>query len=209
MPITVEPPKQRSEPTIYSSLIAQSRFHVISNGISDRLLSSPTVCASEALTLNAVLGSWAATLPWYFQLDQPTSLPYDWYLFARQKVWWRYWNLQILLTRPQLLTWAMRRMGSQQTSDDTPEEAKCRKICLDSAHRTITTANAYIRETALTRLMSWYTLYVLLKLAYSMKMFRVLISLHQILHLPCCSHTFRLPMCGPYLSGRTSLADRH
>ncbi|KAL1305455.1 hypothetical protein AAFC00_002334 [Neodothiora populina] len=159
VPITEEVPRQRSEPTIYSSLIAQSRFHVISNSISDRLLSSPVVSANEALTLNAVLGSWAATLPWYFQLDQPIALPYDWYLFARQKLWWRYWNLQILLMRPHLLTWAMRRMGGQGTLEDTAEEAKCRKICLDSAHSTLSTANIYIRENTLTRLTSWYTLF--------------------------------------------------
>lgn len=159
VPITEELPQERSEPTFYSSLIAQSRFHVISNAISDRLLSSPVISPSEALTLNAVLDSWAASLPWYFQLDQPTCLPYDWYLFARQRCWWRYWNLVILLTRPYLLSWAMRRIGSDLTSEDSPDEQKCRKICIDSAHKTLVTANAYVRGTNMTRLMDWYTLF--------------------------------------------------
>lgn len=158
VPITEELPSERREPTIYSSLIAQSKFHIISNSISDRLLSSPAVSASEALSLNAVLETWCASLPWYFQMDQPASLPYDWYLFARQRLCWRYRNLQILLTRPYLLSWAMRRIGSQQVPDGSPEEAKCRRLCIDSAHRTLITSDAYIRQTPLTRLMSWYTL---------------------------------------------------
>ena len=158
VPITEEVPKERTEPTIYSSLIAQSRFHTMSNSISDRLLSSPVVSPTEALGLNAVLETWSAGLPWYFQMDQPTSLPYDWYLFARQRLCWRYRNLQILLTRPYLLSWAMRRMGSQQDPDGSAEESKCRSICINSAHRTLVTSDAYIRQTPLTRLMSWYTL---------------------------------------------------
>ncbi len=148
------------EPTLYSSLIAQAKFHLAANKILKRLLSSTKLSAGEALALNNVMNPWSAALPWYFQLDQTPTSSWDWYVFARSRLWWKYWNLQITLTRPFLLHWVSGHIEHRHNFDSDREEKECRSLCINSAHQTITSIEEYIRQTPLTRVASWYTLCV-------------------------------------------------
>ena len=149
-----------NEPTLYSSLIAQAKFHLAANKVLERLLSSTNLSAGEALALNNVMTPWTAALPWYFQLNQPLECCWDWYLFARSRLWWKFWNLQITLTRPFLLQWVSRNIGSRHSFDGDREEKECRSLCTSSAHNTITSIEEYIRQHSLTSVTSWYTLCV-------------------------------------------------
>jgi transcriptional regulatory protein GAL4 len=153
------------EPTLYSSLIAQAKFHLAANKILKRLLSSTNLSAREALALNDLMTPWTAALPWYFQLDQAPKSSSGWYLFARSNLWWKFWNLQITLTRPFLIQWVSRSIESRHTFDGDREEKECRSLCISSAHQTITSMVEYIRQNPLTSVTSWYTLCVSLALA--------------------------------------------
>ena len=153
-------PQEVDEPTLYSSLIAQAEFHLAGNKVLRRLLSSPSLLAGEALDLNAVLTRWHATIPSYFRLDQPPASSSDWYLFARSRLWWKFWNLQITLTRPFLHQWVSRRFESQHNLDGDREEQECKSLCTHGAHETITSIGDYIHQNKMSRVASWYALYV-------------------------------------------------
>lgn len=132
--------------------------------MSNRLLSRPPLSASEALQLNAPLISWEASLPMYFQSTAQLVSSEDWYIFAKAKLSWRLWNLRILLTRPILLQRAAQLQGPLEVTshEESNDAAVCRKLCVDSAHLTICSIEDYVLHNPLTRLSSWYALYVVL-----------------------------------------------
>jgi transcriptional regulatory protein GAL4 len=156
-PMTTHSPSESGEPTIYSSLKVQSELHLAANPVSNRLLCAPNITPEEALSLHKPLLSWAAAVPSYFQLDRPASHTYDWYLFARSKLWWRYWNLEIILFRPFVLRAAIQKMHGRQL-DLSSNHDDSKRLCLEAAHRTIFTVDEYIHHNALTRLQLWYSL---------------------------------------------------
>jgi transcriptional regulatory protein GAL4 len=158
-PRTETVPAELLEPTIYSAMKAQVDFHLITNHISNRLLSSPPILVGEALLLKKDLERWADTLPSYFRLEQETPTFHHWYLFARARLWWRCWNLEMILFRPILLRAAMRILDHREDQRMEEEEEKARDICLNSAHMTIASIHEYVQAPILTRLVEWYSLY--------------------------------------------------
>jgi transcriptional regulatory protein GAL4 len=159
-PSTTIFPTQSVIPTIYSSLICQSEFHILTNSMANRLLSRNAPSAKESLDMHLSLTSWRGTLPPYFDMRLPPSDSADWYLFAKVKLAWRCWNFEILATRPFLLRWARRTASSSVGGQESAEEAQCRQICIHSAHATIASIHQYANSTALPRLQAWYALYV-------------------------------------------------
>ncbi|OAL20819.1 hypothetical protein AYO22_08447 [Fonsecaea multimorphosa] len=158
-PMTSQVPHEVEQPTIYSSLKAQSELHLAANGMSNRLLCTPSISASEALVFNKQLTGWAATVPDYLRLDQPKAASFDWYLFARSKLWWRYWNMQIILFRPIILQAAMEQIQGKHSFPSEYQE--CKRLCLEAAHQTTVTIQEYMDQHSLVRLAAWYTLYFL------------------------------------------------
>lgn len=159
--MTSKIPSGLSEPTIYAGLKAQTEFHLTTNCVSNRLLSSTPLSAEDALASNTILESWTVGLPHYFRLDQRVTCSDQWYLFARSRQWWRYWNLQIILFRPILLRCAMKRTNSGHFGQVDMDEEKCWGMCINSAHLTIDSIHDYIEQAVLTRLVAWYSLYCL------------------------------------------------
>jgi transcriptional regulatory protein GAL4 len=157
-PSTPKIPLEVNEPTLYSSLIAQSELHLIANHIFNRLLSSSEITASEALSFSSTLQSWEFELPWYFQREVSPVHWYDWYLYARCRLWWRYWNMQIILTRSFLLQWAMERRSADLDTNNDTEQMECRDRCIMNARLTIESIDDYVRNFSLTKLAAWYAL---------------------------------------------------
>ncbi|KAH7067330.1 fungal-specific transcription factor domain-containing protein, partial [Paraphoma chrysanthemicola] len=158
-PRTTELPPESPEPTLYSSLKVQSEFHVQTNHISNRLLAEPGLTAETALSFGTVMDTWAQTLPSYFRPESPPSCQHRWYLFARSRLWWRYWNLKIILFRHILL----RRAIGRGTIPDVllqSQQEECKRICVDAAHSTIASIYQYSTQ-GLTRLEGWYATYFL------------------------------------------------
>lgn len=157
-PSTTSLPPELPTPTIYSSLICQSRFHQLTNSMSNRLLAINPPSAAETLQMHASIHSYRQSLPSYFDVEQPPAMTTDWYLFARAKLAWRCWNFELLAMRPFLLRWAKtnKQVDSYQESQ---EASRCRQLCIDCAHRTIISIHEYVVMTMpLPRLHAWYAL---------------------------------------------------
>ena len=101
------------------------------------------------------MNDWKVALPLYFQLHfQPTFLA-RWYLFARARLWWRYWNLQIIVFRHILLRRAISERGQIPDTDTQSNQEECKRFCLEAARSTIVSINQYATQ-GLTRLEGWY-----------------------------------------------------
>lgn len=150
-------PDELSNPTIYSGLKAQSDFHVHSNHISNSLLSASGIATKAALAMNESLDSWSKTIPAYFSLTLPPQVEEHWYLFARSRLWWRYWNLKIILFRQLLLGRAVERRSNASDLASDPLDQEAIKIAVDAAQSTIVSINDYLGTANLTRLASWYS----------------------------------------------------
>ncbi|CAJ2509329.1 Uu.00g143550.m01.CDS01 [Anthostomella pinea] len=154
-------PGESSVPTIYSSMKTQCDFHVHSNHISNRLLSAAGVSMDEALSMNKALDSWAETVPPYFQLPEEVASEDHWYLFARSRLWWRFWNLKIIIFRQILLGRAIDQgRGVPSTTADTLDR-KGRQAGVNAAQSTIESINLYLENGVGNRLVSWYSVYFL------------------------------------------------
>ncbi|KAF2027454.1 hypothetical protein EK21DRAFT_114811 [Setomelanomma holmii] len=158
-PRTIDLPLESLEPTLYSSLNAQSEFHVQTNHISNRLLVDPGLSAETALSFGTTMDTWARALPSYFQPNIQPSCKHRWFLFARSRLWWRYWNLKIIVFRHILLKRAIS-SGAVSESSAQLEQEECERVCVDAAHSTILSIHEYSMQ-GLTRLEGWYATYFL------------------------------------------------
>ncbi|KAK8093349.1 GAL4-transcription factor [Apiospora hydei] len=159
-PRTTTLPDESEMPTIYSGIKAQSDFHLHSNHISNRLLLSTGVSVEEALIHNNTLDAWSKTLPPYFQPDRDVPCREEWYLFAKPRLWWRFWNLKIILFRQIVLKRAIERhQGPASTFAPNNQDNLCRDIGVDAAHSTVVSIHQYLNNCIHTRLVSWYSVY--------------------------------------------------
>ena len=174
---TTSLPTESPGPTLYSGLIAQARFHLLTNSVYQRLISNPCITPEETLNLQKPIQEWYDGLPSYLQHPlQPIAVhpaqpdPNNLAL-VRNRLIWRYWNLIILIYRPVLLRWAARRWApsggnsdgasvSSEGSSEDPCEAKCRMLCLQNARLTIASICDYVDNHFFTRIGTWYILYV-------------------------------------------------
>ncbi|KAJ5692372.1 hypothetical protein N7462_001795 [Penicillium macrosclerotiorum] len=178
-PTSTTLPLESSGPTLYSGLIAQVRFHLLTNSVYQRLISSPTITPEETLNLQKPMEEWYNGLPPYMQYPlQPLAMPPtkpdpDNLALVRHRMLWRKWNLVILIYRPVLLRWAARRWAPHDGSSDgssvvSPEggtedpcETECRVRCLQNARLTITSISEYMDNHICSRIGAWYMLYFL------------------------------------------------
>lgn len=135
---------------------SQSDFHLYSNHISNRLLATSGISPEEALRLNHSLETWCETLPAYFKMTQdPVSLEPS-YLFARSRLWWRIWNLRIILFRQIVLNRAMKRKRDNLVTTSTDPDNRCRDLAVQAANSTIVSISQFLTQTPMTRLINWY-----------------------------------------------------
>ncbi|KAI4628516.1 hypothetical protein J4E83_003066 [Alternaria metachromatica] len=159
-PQTTTLPTEVDEPTIYSSLRVQSSFHLQTNHISNKLLAEPGLSAEAALALNASMDAWTHTVPTYFQLSHAPRSTAPWYSFARSRLWWRFWNLKIIIFRQILLRRAISERGQIPDLAMQSSQEDCKRICLEAAHSTVVSIHQYATQD-LNRLEGWYATYFL------------------------------------------------
>jgi len=157
-PTTTVLPAEYSRPTIYSGMKAQSDFHVHTNHISNRLLSPSGMSSDEALALNQGLDEWSTRLPSFFKLSEEPASNEPWYIFARSRLWWRFWNLKITLFRQILLKRVISRKERTFGSGFNQTDDQCRDLCIAAAHSTVVSISNYLEQAALTRLAAWYSM---------------------------------------------------
>ncbi|RKU40979.1 lactose regulatory protein lac9 and GAL4-like protein [Coniochaeta pulveracea] len=161
-PRTVELPQESTQPTVYSGMKWQSDFHVHSNYISNRLLMPSGIPTEETLSMNKSLDAWAKTLPRYIQPGQGEhSCQEDWYLFAKARLSWRFWNLKIILFRQVVLKLAMRRAGSAPAPAVSEIDNQCRNLAVSAAHLTVVSIHDFLAQATPTRLINWYSMFFL------------------------------------------------
>jgi len=151
-------PEDSAEPTIYAGIKSQCDFHLRSNCMSNRLLSATGVPAEDALAMNKDLDAWSETLPPYFEMDRKVSCRYKWYLFAKTRLWWRFWNMKIIIFRHILLRSAMRDKGEEPQSTPNPADAKCRETCIAAAHESIISIHNFLDGVAPSKFVGWYAM---------------------------------------------------
>jgi transcriptional regulatory protein GAL4 len=98
---------------------------------------------------------WTQTLPVYFQLNIQPTCQFRWYLFARARLWWRFWNLKIIVFRHILLRRAIADRGQVLDSAASAEQEECKRLCVEAARLTIDSVCRYSTQ-ELTRLEGWY-----------------------------------------------------
>ena len=158
---TILIPTEIPRPKIYTPLICQSLFHAATNSLHHRLISAPGPSPQELIALNQTIDTWENTIPSYFQIESPYTQSNETFLFARYRLSWRAWNLKILLSRPVILHWAARlKNADEKPSNNAVEEVECRKICVQSASATINSISEFVSTGIVSRLSTWYMLYV-------------------------------------------------
>ncbi|KAF1933328.1 uncharacterized protein M421DRAFT_415666 [Didymella exigua CBS 183.55] len=168
-PQTTELPIESTEPTLYSALRAQSDLHIHTNHISNRLLSDPGLSAEAALSISTSMDAWSQTLSTYFQPDHQSSCQHRWYTFARSRMWWRFWNLKIIVFRHILLRYAISKRGQIPDPVAQAKQEECTRLCIEAANATVTSIHQYAAQ-GLTRLEGWYATYFLFHAALVMSL---------------------------------------
>ncbi|KAK9364647.1 fungal-specific transcription factor domain-containing protein [Lipomyces kononenkoae] len=93
--------------TIYSGMIVQCRFHRMTNSLYNRLISKPALTAEQTLAFTARIDTFVNDLPYQFKESTPIDPTFDWFVFCRYRLFWRYRNLRILAYRPVVLQRAL------------------------------------------------------------------------------------------------------
>jgi transcriptional regulatory protein GAL4 len=154
-------PDEIALPTVYSSLILQSEFHLTTNPLYHRLISNPPPAVHELLILQKPIDAWQESIPSYFQLNNPDLHQNDYFILDGNRLSWRMWNLRIILFRPIVLRWASKHWTANQNGAvdiENLEEEKCRLLCLQSARETIASISEHMAGNVPSRLASWYIL---------------------------------------------------
>ncbi|ODV94177.1 hypothetical protein PACTADRAFT_22871, partial [Pachysolen tannophilus NRRL Y-2460] len=170
---------QKPYPTVYSGLKYQTRFTILASSIYNRLISKPAPTAAECLQLNQELNCFIANLPLYFSEDKAVAhanflkiTPKDlynkkkeipqWFELARNRLIWRYKNLQIILFRAFIWQRVIGVKNPEILSQSKSKEGKeCRDICLRASHETICSIEEYIASNESSIISIWYCTYFL------------------------------------------------
>lgn len=156
----MEMPPERTTPTLYSGLIAQARLNIKVNKAYNRIIGKPSPTAEEVLDLNKRINEFTAELPTYFTETGNLGPAITGVVFAKYRLAWRYKNLRIIMFRPFVLQRIISGDNRNRTMN-SPAEKECRRICLQNAHETIQSVNAFVTTTARSTITVWYAVYFL------------------------------------------------
>lgn len=108
--------------------------------------------------MDATLNTWADSLPSYFRPEYDASFAESTFLFTKSRLWWRFWNLKIILFRQLLLQRAVNKGKGTLPTDDDPVDRRCRRIAIRAASATIESIDLYTKHGVMSRLVSWYSM---------------------------------------------------
>ncbi|KAK9240052.1 fungal-specific transcription factor domain-containing protein [Lipomyces kononenkoae] len=110
------PKANETDITIYSGMIVQCRFHRMTNSLYNRLISKPGLTAAQTLAFTARIDTFVNDLPYQFKESTPIDPTFDWFVFCRYRLFWRYRNLRILAYRPVVLRRALAITNAREKS---------------------------------------------------------------------------------------------
>lgn len=109
--------------------------------------------------MDATLNAWADTLPSYFRPEYDCSFDEPTFYFTKSRLWWRFWNLKIILLRQLLLQRAVDKGKGTIPAEADPVEEQCRQIAIRAASATIESIDSFTKHGVITRLVSWYSIF--------------------------------------------------
>ncbi|KAL1405741.1 hypothetical protein Q8F55_007411 [Vanrija albida] len=168
------PPVPVEEPTIYTNLRLQSDFLLVGTPLYSKTIASPPPAPNEALFLDSQLDQWYDGLAdWMKHSPQPH--PSRFFHLARQKLFWRYCNLRIIIHRRAFLQRALTAKPlAALANNDNPAELQSAQLCLENAQATINSIHEFFSaDTTSTRFENWYGLHYIFPAS-----FLPLIALH-------------------------------
>lgn len=155
-------PKEIDAPTIYSGIIYQSKFCLITNSIYNRLIAKPSPSAEESLEFNKTIEKFMTELPNYFQPTVYIDTYLQWPVLTKYRLLWRIKNFQIIIFRPFVLQHILL-AGDKSTLSEA--EVQARRICIQSARETIGLVTEFLTMFQHTSISVWYALYFLFQAA--------------------------------------------
>ncbi|KZF22424.1 hypothetical protein L228DRAFT_152596 [Xylona heveae TC161] len=165
-------PLDPNEPTLYSVPLANAQFSKLANPIYTQLLAKPACSAERLSEFDQMIEAAMNNLPEYLKEDHISSLSTEWLQFNATRLIWRFRNFRILINRPIVMRWAIRRASRRQSEHGTPEEEgeedhssaeqRARLACLENAHSTIISVRDFTLSPQASTLMAiWYAMYFL------------------------------------------------
>jgi transcriptional regulatory protein GAL4 len=149
-------PGSVDELTTYTSVRAQTSFHLATNPIYSLMISTPFPTPKELLALDHnVIGNWLASLPGCF--NENAMLPRK-FALAHAVMMWRCRNFRLIMYRPFVIRRALQTRAGQPFSLPSPEEDEAYSRCIDEAEKSITSIHEFWRSHDHTRLAAWYAL---------------------------------------------------
>ncbi|PPJ56309.1 hypothetical protein CBER1_00716 [Cercospora berteroae] len=150
--LSLPPPKKGLTP--YSAVASQARFHLATNDIYARIISSDFPSATELLQLDKErIETWHSI--WS---DDAMNIP-ERYRLPRMIMNWRFRNFRIIMFRFHLIKHVLRsrEVGPQPTNDPATQEVIDR--CLTEAEASIASIHGYWHNAEHNVMASWYGLY--------------------------------------------------
>ncbi|ANB15131.1 galactose-responsive transcription factor GAL4 [Sugiyamaella lignohabitans] len=168
-------PVERDRPTIYSGMIAQSKFTVQTSSLYNRLISKPIPSAEEVLEMDKQIDTFIRDIPPWFAENGPPISHYTagsqlndatiaGLILSRYRLHWRYKNLRIIMFRPFVVQTILSTNSQNDTSSSTPTseaELQCKTICLQNAHQTILSVEEFVSTGQLSSISVWYAVFFL------------------------------------------------
>tara|TARA_R110002003_G_scaffold68_27_gene6269 strand:- start:3030 stop:5210 length:2181 start_codon:yes stop_codon:yes gene_type:complete len=152
-------PGEADHVTTFSSVIMQSKFHMLTNDIYTRVISMPFPSASELVRLDdTLIGNWESSVPEWYRQD--ASMPSQ-FATSHAIMWWRLRNFRIIMYRPYVIRRVLQ-ARSQDGVEVVPaavQEAYHR--CLREAEGSILAISDFWSSSPSTRMSAWYALYFL------------------------------------------------
>ncbi|OBT70469.1 hypothetical protein VE03_00270 [Pseudogymnoascus sp. 23342-1-I1] len=159
---TTEAPEDANEPTLYSSLLIQAKFHLMASPLYARRIGNPDLGVDEVMSMNSKITSWMLTVPYYFQESANLPNSTESLTLSRYRFFWRVRNFRMLLLWPILIHYTEKTHYIPNATENEMDEA-ARQLCLRYAHDTITSIDEYLSSHISGAFGDWYALYYLIQ----------------------------------------------
>lgn len=166
-------------PTIYTNVRVQSKFHLLTNNLYNRIISKPFPSAKEVLAWdNLYIDKWLSLVPDYYKDD---AIVPEQHALAHAIMVWRYKNLRMIIYRPFLIQKVLLSSRGNLQNDQSPglshhsgssgdgETRSSSRLNMDLAcdrcrkesNETIRHMDQHWKTHSHTRMASWYALFFL------------------------------------------------
>ena len=152
-------PAEADHVTTFSSVIMQSKFHMLTNDIYTRVISMPFPSATELVRLDdTLIEKWKSSVPHWYRQD--ATMPPR-FATAHAIMWWRLSNFKIIMYRPYVMFRVLQARSQDGNSVVPAAVQEAYHRCLREAEGSIVAISEFWASSPPTRMSAWYALYFL------------------------------------------------